>query len=357
MLNALRQDLRHGLRMLWRTPSFTVPAVIALALGVGATTLIVSYAQATSLRLFAYRDALGILNVNRIAPDGRERSVPASTYQAWREHAGSFSEIAATNFTTANLTGVDDPEPLFGSRITASLMPLLGVTPEVGRGFRPEDEQPGAPAVVMVSERLWRTRYGANPGIVGRTVRLNDEAFTVIGVMPGRYYGYGPILAFHDYWVPLVFSPDAPGRYLDRDARNDSVTVYARLRPGFEARAALGELDRLAMAAEQGMSGDRAAWKTSLLPLHERVTERYGQTLATFWAAACGLLFIACVNVALMMLARTNRRSREFALRSTLGAGASRLARQLLTESLLLASAGGLAGVLLANLALPVVQA
>ncbi|MCB9384047.1 MAG: ABC transporter permease [Bryobacterales bacterium] len=357
MLAALQQDLRHGLRMLLRTPRFTIPAVVALALGVGATTVIVSYAQATSLRLFAYRDALGILGVNRVAPDGRERAVPVSTYQAWREHADSLAEIAGSSFTTANLTGVDDPEPLFGSRITASLMPLLGVTPEIGRGFHADDEQPGAPPVVMLSERLWRRRYGADPALVGRTVRLNDDVFTVIGVMPGRYYGYGPILAFHDYWVPLVFSADAPGLYLDRDARNDSVTTYARLRPSVEASAALGELDRIATAAEAAMGEDRSAWKTRVTPLHERVVHQYGQTLATFWAAACGLLLIACINVALMMLARANERSREFALRSTLGAGAGRLARQLLAESLLLAGAGGLCGVLLAFFALPAVQA
>ena len=358
-MKGLWHDLRYAFRQLVRSPAYALPALAALALGIGATTLVISYAQATSLRLFAYRDALGILNVKRVAPSGQAGSVHSSTYVAWRDEATSLAEVAATNFTTANLTGVADPEPLYGNRITASLLPLLGIEPLVGRAFLESDERPGAEPVAMLSERLWRGRYGASPDVVGSTVRLNDTAFTVVGVMPRGYYGYGPISAFHDYWVPLIVAGDAPGRYLDRDRRNDALAVYARLKPGLKRRAALDELDRIAAGALAAEAAEdvsrRSEWKTSASSLYERVVDRDGQTLATFWCAAAGLLLIACVNVALMMLARGSHRRRELALRAALGAKSRRLVRQLLTESLLVAAGGGLAGVAVAYVALPAV--
>ncbi len=259
-----------------------------------------------------------------------------------------FSELAATDFTTANLTGVDDPESLSGYRVTASLLPLLGVEPRVGRGFTIDDERPGSPAVAMISERYWRKRYGGDPAIVGESIRLNDTIYTLVGVVPRGCYAYGPLSTFMDFWLPLTLGDNARGRYLDRDASNDAVTVYGRLRPGLDSESALSELETHTSGHDTTLTQDRTGWGIHVTPFYARVLEQRGGALALYWGASGAVLLIACVNVALMMLARAVRRRREFALRSALGAGRRRLVRQLLAESLLLALAGGAAGIVLA---------
>lgn len=356
-MTGLSKDFRFALRTLWSSPGFSLPAILALALGIGATTVIVSYAEATSLRIFGYRDALRLEVVEQIGPNDDRHDVHAVTYVAWEERASSLSGLAATSFTTANLTGVKDPEPLFGSRISASLLPLLGVEPAAGRRFAAFDEQPTSAPVVMISQRLWQRRYQSDPAVIGQAIRLNDTVFTVVGVMPDGLYSHGPISAFHDYWIPLVRSEDAPGRYLDRDAKNDARTVYARLRQGVGREQARAELEQIAAAVAEGQQPDRLGWRTRITPYYDRVLGRDAETLAMFWAASAALLLIACANVALMMLARSNRREREFAVRLALGASRRRLIRQLLAESFVLAVAGGAAGVALAYVALPAVVA
>ena len=351
-MRSLWRDFRLGWRMLARSPVFTTLAVLTLALGIGSTTVIVSFADAAVLSLLNFRDPFEIMNVTRIDERGQSRNVRLTTYEYWRDETGVFDELAAIGGASANLTGVDDPEPLVGYRVTASLLPLLGVEPAAGRGFTAEDEKVGAAPVAMISERLWKRRYGADPGLVGQGIRLDDRVYTVVGVIPQGYYGYGPMSAFVDFWLPLI--PDAAdGQDAVGFGRND-VKVHGRLRAGLSRAAAATELERVSASLEY-VGSDRSDWKVGVAPFYEQVVERRGSTMGLYLAAAGAVLLIACLNVALMMLARATKRRREFAVRSALGSGRLRLIRQLLTESLVVAVAGGIAGVAIAYALLPVV--
>jgi len=338
-IDRLGQDLRYGLRQLRRSPGFTLVAVLTLALGVGANAVIFSAVNAVILHPLPFKDADGILTPWVTANQGVIFSGPATVcgpdYREWQKKTDVFAEIAGFSGRTANLTGRGVPERLIGTQVTASLLPLLRLTPAFGRAFSAADEQPAKARVVLLSDRLWRSRFGSDRGVLGKPVRLDDQFYTIAGVMP-------PGVDFpneSDFWVPLV-----PGS----DCHNAEAQMLVRLRPGVPLNGARSEAAVLDAALNQ--RNHRAPGATiTLLPLREEVASDLRTPLLVLSGAVGLVLLIACVNIANLLLARSASRQREIAIRSALGAGRARIARQMITESMMLGGLGGALGLLLAR--------
>jgi putative ABC transport system permease protein len=340
-------DLSYAVRCLRRSPGFTVVSCITLALGIGASTAIFSVVNPILFESLPYPDPEQIAT---IADVGQERSPVDVTFGTYREllvRSRDFTAMAAWKPWQPTLMSNADPERLAGQRVSASYFRLLGVHPLLGRSFEPADDRPDIPPVVVVSHGLWRRRFAADPGIVGRTIRLDDASVTVVGVMPG---GFENVLApAAEVWAPLqyatVFGPESRewGHHLK---------VVARLRPGLPL--SLAERSLATIAAQPVPEFPRMPWASLeggviLTPLQAAVTRAVAPALLALLGAVLLVLAIASVNVTNLMLARGARRRGEFAMRAALGAGRNRLARQLLTESLLLAFLGGAVGLIVAE--------
>ncbi|HVT61283.1 MAG TPA: ABC transporter permease [Thermoanaerobaculia bacterium] len=347
-MTSFLQDMRFGLRQLGRCPGFAVLAILTLAVGVGAATAIFSAADAVLLHPLPFSQPERLMLVTKDMPSFElvDSSASPLDFLDYRAHSHAFSAVAGLANTAFNLAGDPQAERVSGKRVSASIFPMLGVRPLLGRALLPEEEQWGRHFVVVLGEELWRRRFGANPAIVGKQVRLDGESYTVVGVVP-------PFLQFldvADLWVPLAFAP----KEVAPDARGHQfVEVVARLRPGVSLSRARAEM-RAVAARMTGALPDwyPAGWTIRLAPLESVVAGSLRPLLLVLAAAVAALLLIACVNVANLLLVRAAARQREMTLRAALGAGRLRVVRQLLTESLALAAVGGAAGLLLAALAL-----
>jgi len=324
--------------MLLKNWSVSAIIVVLLALGIGANTTIFSVVNAALLRPLPYADPDRLVRLTEDSPNVPQMSISYPNFIDWRDQNKVFSGIAAMQFRTLNLTGKDEPERLAGRAVSAELFDVLGVKPALGRSFAPEEDRPGANPVCIVSNGLWQRRFGSDPGLVGEQITLNGASYTVIGVLPASY-AYGTPT---DVFVPIGLRADE----MKERGSHPGIYAVARLKPGVTVETARAELIAMAerIGAQYGMKGNSA----TLTSLSEAFVGDIRTTLLILLGAVGFVLAIASANVANLLLARAATRQKEMAIRSALGAGRLRIVRQLLTESLLLAIAGGFIGVLLA---------
>jgi putative ABC transport system permease protein len=345
------QDLRFAARMLRKNPGFTAVVVLTLALGIGANTAIFSVVNAVLLRPLPYKDSDHLV---QLIEHDQKRGVDFDwvsfpNFHDWAEQGKAFQYMAAYKFHAFKLTNVSQAQMLFGVKVSANLLPTLGAEPILGRNFLPDEDQPGRDHEIILSYETWKQSFGADPQLIGKTLTLNDELYSVIGVMPASF-NFPPTVPITSalpsrktaFFAPLglAFNPD------QRDW--NMLGVIARLKPRVTISQARADLDTVSRSLEAHYPAQNRGITVRVEPLLNQVVGDIGHALWIFLAAISLVLLVACANVTNLLLARSTIRQREMALRTSLGASRSRLVRQLLTESLLLAVAGGALGVLFA---------
>jgi putative ABC transport system permease protein len=340
-VGALAQDIRYAIRMLCRQPAFTAVAVLTLALGIGATTAVFTVVNGVLLRPLPYRDPDAIVQLLHSRNGRVSMSYSPPNYHDVTTESGVFSESAAISPATGSVTGSGDPQQIEGAYVTTGFFNVLGVTPRYGRGFVEADGVKGSDSVVILGDALWRRLFGARPDVVGSTMRMDGGTFTIVGVAPPEV----TIPAGAEYWRPLVFTPD---NLSDRQRGAQWVGAIARLKPGVTLDRAQNAMATVAERLSRDYPRTNQGRTMSATRLQDRIVRGIRPALLMLLGAVTLVLLVACVNVANLLLARANSRTREVAVRAAVGAGRGRLVQQFLAESVVLGLAGGVAGLVVA---------
>ncbi len=353
-MGTLVQDVRYGIRQLRRSPGFTAVAVLTLAIGIGASTTVFSWIDAVLLRpLPGVENANELLAFETIAPNGDFLPMSYPDYRDYRDHLTSLAGLAGTQLTPLSVGSEDHTQQVWGELVSGNYFAVLGVKPALGRAFSPDEygDKPGAFPIAVISSRLWRSYFNADPLIVGKTIRVNRHELTIVGVAPPDFRGTVAGLSF-DVWVPYMMHPQLQGvgEWMLRDRGTRQLIGIARLKPGVTLSQARAEIAELARSIAEVDPGTNKGISATVLPIwksHFGMQSLLLKPLEILMAACVVILLIVCANVANLLLARFTARQKEFSVRLALGAGRIRLARQVLTESLVLATAGAAAGVAL----------
>jgi putative ABC transport system permease protein len=342
------QDIRYGARMLLKNPGFTIVAVLTLALGIGANTAIFSIVDAVLLRPLPFPEPERIFAVHQAMP---EKGIPKAgasypNYLDWTRQSRSFEELTAMRSTSMALSGQGDAASIESAAVTGGYFGVFEQKALLGRTLQAADDLPPADAVVVIGERLWRSRFGSDPKVLGRAITLDQHLFTVVGVLPGNFRPPVPDAAA-DVWVPLAQNDIFAQMHERRGGHY--VEVAGRLKPGVTRQQAQAEMDSIQEGLQKQFPDDNKGWTTWIVPLQEDIVGDMRTELLVLLGAVGFVFLIACANVASLQLARAASRAREIAIRVALGAGRSRLVRQFLTESVLLGIVGGIAGLALAS--------
>lgn len=350
LLETLIQDLRYAVRMLIGNPGFAVVAIIALALGIGANTAIFSVVNALLLKPLPYPDADRIVDVWHTPPAEsfpgiKKFAVSPGNFLDWQKENHVFQQISVYSFARHNLGAAGSPISIMSGVVSADFFNVLRISPRVGRGFTAEDCKPGAAKVVILSDNIWKSQFGSNPGMVGQIIRLDGESYTVVGIMSAGFH-YPQIDQFSsEIWTPVVWTEE------DRQVRaNHNYLSIARLNDGVTLAKAQSEMNTISDRLAQDHPEEDKGWGAVVIPMRDDLVGDIRPALLILLGAVAFVLLIACANVANLLLARAAGRSREIAVRTALGASRSRIIRQLLSESMLLGVIGGAVAVGLAKL-------
>jgi predicted permease len=341
-MGTLLKDLRYGLRVLLKSPGFSAVAILTLALGIGANAAMFSLVNGVLLRGLPFPEPERLVIIYSSAPQFQHMSSSYPNFLDWAQRSKSFSAMAAFRNDSFNLTGQGQPERVKLAMVSAAFFPILDIKPVIGRSFTAEEDRRGGPPAVMLSTSYWKERFGADPKVLGRTLVLNGRAHTVVGVASNDVALYRDIKAFLPIggWEDPVFWNRAVSM---------GMNAIGRMKPGVSQEQAQSEMTAIARGLAQEYPNDDKDKGIALVPLREDLVGDIRGALLVLLGAVGFVLLIACANVANLLLARSAGRRREFAIRSALGAGRARLVRQVLTEGLLLAIAGGVFGLLLAR--------
>ncbi|HUE85723.1 MAG TPA: ABC transporter permease [Vicinamibacterales bacterium] len=333
-----RQDVRMGLRLLGKSPGFAAVAIVTLALGIGANTAIYSVLDTLLLRPLPYPESHRLVQISETLESGRPNSVSGGAFLDWRAHATQFEAIALTGRVAYNLRGATTTERLIGLEVTHEFFRVLGVPLLLGRGFLPEEDRPGGPSdVVIITEELWRSRFGTDAAIVGRAIVLDEVPRTVVGVLPAGAW----VIRDDAFFVPAVLTPGTP-----RAERSPHwAAVFGRLAPDRTVSQADAELKSVKQQLASEYPAFKQQWSVVVEPAVEVIRGLTRGPVLILFAAVAVVLLIACANVANLLIARGCHRQQELAVRAAIGATGSRLLRQVLTENVVLAACGGFAGV------------
>ena len=337
----LLQDVRYGLRVLRRARGFTVLAVLVLGAGIAASTVIFSALNRVLLRPLPYADPDRLVAIWESNADQREAraGTSAPTLTEWRRSNRTFEGLAAYRPWGYELLNTGEPERLQGARVSANLFSLLRVAALHGRTFVSGEDLPGAPPVALVSEELWRRRFGADPGLLNSRLELNGQMHSVVGIVPAGF-----VLPRADVWVPLIFAP-----YEMEQRGNRALTIIGRRKVGRSLADARSDLHAIAVDMQRRFPAAHAGWDVRLTSLHDDIAGASRTPLLVLFSATSVVLLAACANIAILVLARSTARRREIAVRASLGAGRGRIVRQLVTESMLLVAAATCVGLVTAS--------